>query len=72
MMGGGHLGQNNLDTDSWWPWMGAEEPFPNPSREPQAFIAVLNRTLRCPPLGMVGSDTFGKVVAEGLIFLLAL
>ena len=36
------MGQNNLDTDSWWPWMGAEEPFPNPSREPQAFIAVLN------------------------------
>ena len=51
---------------------GAEEPFPNPSREPQAFIAVLNRTLLCPPLGMVESDNFGKVVAEGRIFLLTL
>lgn len=69
---GGHLGQNNLDTDSWWAWMGAEEPFPNPSREPQAFVAVLNRALLCPPLGMVGSDNSGKVIAEGLTFLLAL
>ena len=58
------MGQNNLDTDSWWAWMGAEEP--------QAFVAVLNRALLCPPLGMVGSDNSGKVIAEGLTFLLAL